>query len=82
MRFRIKKFQLSSHFKTNLLQRVRFQDNFFKTRQIWNKLLRSFQFLSQKFYNVSDFVSEKIFKSQILHKNVQSKTHVLTEITT
>ena len=81
MRFRIKKFQLLSDFKTKLLQRVRFQIEFFTTRHI----------LKQNFHNVSDFESKnlqrvrfcfkKFFKTQILHKNVHSKNHVLTEFT-
>ena len=81
MRFRIKKIQLLSDFKTKFLQRVRFQIKFFTTRQI----------LKQDFHSVSDFKSKilqrvrfcfkKLFKNQILHKNVHSKSHVLTEFT-
>ncbi len=60
--------QISNQF---FLQRVRFQNKIFTTCQI----------LNQKFYNVSDFVLNEFFKNQILHKNVHSKNHVLTEFT-
>ena len=47
MRLRIKKIQLLSDFKTNLLHRVRFQINFSTTRQI----------VKQNFHNLSGFKS-------------------------
>ena len=81
MRFQIKKFQLFSDFKTKFLQRVRFQIKFSTTRQILKQIFTTCLILNQKFYNVSDFVSKKLFKNQILHKNVHSKNHVSTEFT-
>ena len=54
MRFRIKKFQDLSDFKTKFL-RVRVQIKFFTTRQI----------LKQNFHNMSDFKS-KILRRRIL----------------
>ena len=47
-RFRIKFLQVLSDFKTKNLQRVRYQMNFFTTRQI----------SEQKLHNVSDFKSK------------------------
>ena len=58
-------------FKSSLLQRVRFLDKIFTMSHI----------LYQKFYNVSDFVLKIFFENQVLHKNVHSKSHVLTEFT-
>ena len=60
-----------SDFELKILKRVRFQNQNFKMCQI----------LNQKNYNVSDFVLKKLFKNQILYKNVHSKNHVLTEFT-
>ena len=72
MRFRFRKFQALSDFKTKFLQRVRFQIKFFITRQI----------LKQYFHNVSDFKSKflqrvrfsfkTVFENQILSKTVHS----------
>ena len=50
MMFRIKEFQLLSAFKTNILQRVRFQISFLTTRQI----------LKPNFHNLSDFKSKTL----------------------
>ena len=58
MRIRIKKFQALSGFKIKILQLVRFQINFFTTRQI----------LKQIFHNVSDFVLVFFKKSDLEQK--------------
>ena len=47
---KIKKFQILSEFKTNFLQRVKFQIKFFTTRQV----------LKQNFHNASDFKSKNL----------------------
>ena len=46
-----------------------------------NKNFTTCQNLNKKIYNVSNFVLRKLFKNQILYKNVHSKNHVLTEFT-
>ena len=69
MRFRFKQFQAMSDFKTNCLQRVRFQIKFFTTRQI----------LKQNFHNVSDFISNYLqrvrfcLKTLVLKSDFQQK---------
>ena len=63
MRFRIKKFQLLSVFKTKFLQRVKFPMSFFTTRQI----------LKQNFQNVSDFKSRILQRVRVCFKKTFKK---------
>ena len=75
------KFQLLSDFKTNFLQRVRFQINFFTTRQILEQIFHNMSDLKSKNSQRVRFCLKKLFKNQFLHKKVLSKNLVLTEFT-
>ena len=63
-RFRIRKSQLLSDFKTKFLQRIRFQIKFFTTRRI----------LKQNFHNVSDFKSKILQRVRFCFEKLLKKS--------
>ena len=89
----VKIFYNVSDSESKFLQRVRFSNNYFKTRQILKKRILESTILRRKLilkstilnkkntFKKHDFEEKNTFEKQILTKVLHTKNHVLTQFT-